>query len=108
MQAANLVLRSLLEIGALVALGYGGAHAAEPPTLRVLLAILLPGLAAVVWGLFAAPRALYRAAGLVRVAIELVVFGAAAAALVATGHPRIAVAFAVVATLNAILLKPTG
>ena len=43
---------------------------------------------AVVWGLFLAPKRRIDLAKPLRLAIEFVVFGAAAAALAATGTPR--------------------
>lgn len=56
MKAANLVLRFLLELGALAALGYWGLHTGSNELLHWLLGIGVPLLAAVVWGLFIAPR----------------------------------------------------
>jgi hypothetical protein len=56
MKAINLLLRFLLELAALVALGYWGYHAAAG-VVGILLCIVAPLLFAVLWGLFAAHKA---------------------------------------------------
>ena len=56
MKAANLALRFLLEVSALVALGYWGFHAGDGDATHWILGIGAPLVAAVVWGLFVAPR----------------------------------------------------
>ena len=58
---------------------------------------------AVVWGLFLAPKRKIDLAKPVRLAIEFVVLGAAAAALAATGRTALAIAFAVVAAVSGTL-----
>lgn len=56
MRSANLLLRFVLELAALVALGYWGLHAAAG-WIGILLCIAAPLLFAVLWGLFAAHKA---------------------------------------------------
>lgn len=59
MKALNLLLRFLLELAALAAVGYWGYHAVEPEPARIALCIAGPIVFAVFWGLFAAHRAKY-------------------------------------------------
>lgn len=54
---ANLTVAFLLELCALAALGYWGLRTASGPATKAALGIGAPLLAAVLWGLFAAPRA---------------------------------------------------
>ena len=58
MKAVNLLLRFLLELTALVALGYWGFHAAAGMA-GILICIGAPLAFAVLWGLFAAHKAKY-------------------------------------------------
>jgi hypothetical protein len=90
------------ELAALVALGLWGFSADGPAPIRVLLGIGAPVVAAVLWGVFAAPQAPVQVLGLT-VLVKVVVFGAAVAGLLATGHPRPAVALAVAAVLGSVL-----
>ncbi len=107
-RAANglwLTLAFAAELAALAALGHWGFVTGGTTPVRVLLGVGTPVLAAVLWGAFAAPRAPVRIAGLA-VAVKLLVFGSAVLALVATGHPRLAVTLAVVALLSSVLAVP--
>ena len=80
---ANLVFRFVLEIAALVALGIGTFNLASG-VLAWFLALLVPFLGAVVWGVFAVPgdesrsgQAPVPVPGAVRLIIELAFFGLA-------------------------------
>jgi hypothetical protein len=80
-------------------LGWGGWQLGGPVAVRVLLAGALPVAAAVLWALFAAPRATHpSAAG--RLAVQVLVFGAAAGLLAWGASPRWGAAFAAVAAGN--------
>ena len=106
--AANglwLTLAFAAEIAALVALGHWGFVVGGSAAVRVLLGVGAPVLAAVLWALFAAPRAPVDVPALA-IAVKLLVFGSAVLALVATGHPRLAVVLAAVALLSALLSTP--
>lgn len=96
----NLALKFLLELGALVGLGCWGATV-RPPAARPVLAMALPLTAATVWSVWAAPRSLKRLSRGPRTAVELSVFAAATAALLATGAHFVAAAFAVLVLINA-------
>lgn len=91
MHPINLALRFLLEISTLAALGFWGSTLAEGP-LRLLPAILLPLLAAAVWGTFAVKddpsrsgKAPVPVPGIIRLIIELGFFAWGILALRWTG-----------------------
>jgi hypothetical protein len=92
----------LSELAALAALGWWGFTLDAPGVVRVLAGIGVPLAAAALWGVFAAPRAPVQVLA-VSVLVKIVVFGAAVWALVATGHPRLAIALGVVALLSSVL-----
>lgn len=103
MKALNLALKFLLELAALAAVGLWGASIADGVA-AVVLAILLPVIVAVLWGMFAAPRARRRLPLRLRAPFELGVFALAALALWGAGWPVWGAAFAVIAVVNAVLL----
>ena len=93
------------ELAALVALGYWGFTVDGPLALRIALGLGAPAVAAVLWGFFAAPRAPVRVLA-ITIVVKVLVFGSAVAALVATGHPWLATALAVLALLSSVLSTP--
>jgi hypothetical protein len=101
MNPINLALRFVLELIALGALGWWG-WAQTDSWWRALWAIGLVLLAAIVWGTFAVPNdpsrggnGLVQVPGVARLALELLVFGAAALALKSLGRPTLALAFTI-------------
>jgi hypothetical protein len=104
MKSTNLALRFLLELAALTALGYWGATANADEVGRAALAIGLPLAAAVFWGAFVAPRARVVLPTGVRMALGLLVFACAAAALTDRGHPRFGAGFLMLALVNVLLM----
>jgi hypothetical protein len=103
MKQLNLVLKFLLELGALAAIGLWGASIADGPA-AVLPAVGLPVITAVLWGAFAAPRARHRLRLSLRAPFELGVFGLAALALWSAASAAWGAAFALIAVANAVLL----
>ncbi|MFC9328604.1 YrdB family protein [Kitasatospora sp. NPDC057015] len=90
-----------LELGMLAALGYWGARSGGSTAVSVLLAVGAPALAALVWGLFLAaggPR--YPLPVPAEIVIKLLVLGTAVLALLATGHPVLAVVFGALTVLS--------
>ena len=106
-KAANLAVRFLLELGALTALAFWGFRTGEG-ALRWIIGLGAPLVAAVVWGMFVAPKAFVSAPGGVRFAVEVAVWASATVALAAAGLPGLAVAFALVVTVNRILVTLWG
>jgi hypothetical protein len=91
-------VRFLLELAALAALGWWGS------TQAAWLAAALPVAAALLWGAFASPKARWPSfAG--RLAVEVAVFGGAAAALWATGRHALGIVFAAVAFVDGVAVR---
>src|SRR5699024_2423625 len=80
MSTVSGVLAFLVEIGVYTAVGWWGFTRRAHLGLRLLLAVSLVGLFAVVWGLFGAPSAAHPLHGAARAALELCWFGAGAGA----------------------------
>ena len=100
---ANDVVAFLVEMGVLVLLAMAGAQVDGPTVLRVALAVVLPVAAAVLWGLFAAPRARIRSVPL-QLATKVLVLGAGVAAGYFVLPGAWAVAFMVVVLVNTALM----
>jgi len=90
MKTANDVFRFALELCMLAALGYGGFEAASGLLGWVLL-VALPLAAAVVWGMFIAPKARRPMVDPLRIVLEVALFGAAGAALVVAGQTALGI-----------------
>jgi Protein of unknown function (DUF2568) len=108
LEVANLALRLLQELCALAALGYWGFKVGGNLAAKVGLGIGAPLLAAVLWGIFVAPRAPVQTTGLLSLILELVIFGSAAAALYAARRPTLAWALALVFVANRALMYAWG
>jgi hypothetical protein len=104
LQNVNLVLAFLLELGALVALGYWGFHTGQVMIAKIGLAIGAPAIAVIVWALFGAPTATWALQGNWHLIVAAIFFGAAAVALFSTGQRQWAIAFALLVVLNHILI----
>src|SRR5215211_8063967 len=101
---ANLTVAFLLEVCALAALCYWGVRTGGGPVTKTALGLGTPLFAAVLWGLFAAPRAPV-SVPLVGLGVKLIVFGSAVAALYTIGHRGLAIAFAVLVVVNSVLVR---
>jgi hypothetical protein len=106
MRPMNLIARFLLEVAALVALGYWGYRMVDGD-LRFVLAAAVPLLAAVVWGIFAVPgdpsrsgKAPVPVSGSIRLAIELAFFASGAYALYASDMQSLALVFALAVAVH--------
>ena len=107
MKTANDVFRFVLELCMLAALGYGGFEAASGLFAWVLL-VALPLSAAVVWGIFIAPKARRPTVDPLRIVLEVALFGAAGAALVASGQTGLGVVLWLAAALHLALTSVLG
>src|SRR4051794_33421769 len=103
-EALNLTLRFFLELAALAALGWYGAHVGDSALAKVALGGGLPLATAVIWGLFVAPKATFAVPPAAWVALQVLVFGGAALALLAMQREGLAEAFAVTVAVNSALL----
>jgi hypothetical protein len=98
MTALNLGLRFVLELCMLVALGIWGFSES------IVLGIAAPLAAAVVWGLWMAPKASRRLRDPLRLVVELLPFGAAGVALAAADHRLAAAIFLAAVVLSEALI----
>lgn len=99
----NLTLAFAVELVALGIFAWWGWQAVDGTALKLVLAIGLPVIGAVIWGLFAAPTAT-RTTPVVRAIVKVVVFGLAGAALWSLGHAVLAVIFVVVVAANLLII----
>jgi hypothetical protein len=95
------------ELASLAALAVAGWSLPAPAPVRLLAAIGFPLVAAVLWGLFAAPRAVVAVPALALVT-KVLVHGAAVVALLVLGHPVPAVVLAAAVLLGATLSRPVS
>ena len=102
MKIANDVFRFTLELCMYAALGYGG-YAAASGLVAWMLAISVPAAAAIVWGIFLAPKARRPTVDPVRITLEACLFGGAGLALEAAGQVRLALAFWLAAAVHLVL-----
>jgi hypothetical protein len=103
-KGANLALRFLLELCALGVLGYWGFKTGNATMTKMVLGVCAPLVAAVVWDTFLSPQAPVQLPGLLVLVLQALVFGSAAAGLVATGHRTLALVFGMIVMINAILM----
>ncbi len=101
----NLGVRVLLELAMLVALGWVGGEIGSSWVLRVAMAIALPLIAALVWGVFIAPKAPRRLTDPAKLLVEVVLFSAAAVGLAVVGHPVLAAVLAATFVVNTAVLR---
>jgi len=99
----TLLVRFLLELCLLGALAWWGFDAGG-----WVLGLGAPLAAAVVWGLFIAPKARYPVPLAVWIGLQVVLFGAAALGLAAVASTGLAVVFAVVVVLHGAAMAALG
>jgi Protein of unknown function (DUF2568). len=100
----NLLIRFLLELCLLAAVGYWGFKTHSAWAMKIAFGIGLPILIAVLWGLFIAPRAVYPLKGISYLVVELILLGSGAAALFASGKANLGWIYTVVLVINKVLL----
>lgn len=94
----------LLELCSLAAFCYWGFKLPGAALwVRAAAGIGTPVLVAVLWGMFVAPKASFPVGALPRLAIQLVVFGTAAAALYASGLHKLGTIFMLIAVVELVL-----
>ncbi len=107
MRVANDVFRFSLEIAMLVALSYSG-FALGAGAWGFVLGVGLPILAATIWGVALAPKSERQVSDPARLAFELLLFGAAAAALIAAGQAVLGIALGLLVLAHLALTFPLG
>ncbi|MFA3875047.1 YrdB family protein [Streptomyces sp. MMCC 100] len=105
LKSLNMLLMFVLELAVYVAVVLWGVAVGDRWPVEVALGVGAPVVMMTAWALFGAPRAAHPARGGRRVVLEVLWFGAGAAALAASGRPRRAVAFGCVYLVNAVLRR---
>ncbi len=101
---SNLILAFLMELAGLAIYSWWGWEAGSSTALRLVLAVGLPVVAAVLWGLFAAPTSKH-GGPIFTAAFKLTCFALAALAVWGLGHPVLAGVFVVVVTVNILIIR---
>ena len=99
-ESLTLLVRFLLELCMLGALGYWGFKTGDSAAMRWVLGLGAPLLAATVWGLFIAPKATVEVPAPVWIGLQVIVFGAAALALAAVAPQQVAEFFVLAVVLD--------
>ena len=98
----NDILRFLLEMFAIFSLGLWG-FVSWPLPFNVVVGILAPALAIVLWALFRSPKAVFHIDAFGRAIVEIVVMASAAFVWWSIGQPIVGAVFFVVAAVSGII-----
>lgn len=101
----NLGVAFLLELAVLLAVGYWGFSLTHGAAVRLLTALGGPLLMAILWGVFAAPKASAPLNGVAGVAFRIMWFGVGALAFWFAGTPLAALVLAALYAANALMLR---
>jgi hypothetical protein len=105
---ANLGLAFLLELCVLAALAFWGIHTGESTLAKIALGVGTPLVAAILWGIFASPRAPMLVPLPWHRLLEVAFFGAGVLALFLAGQPLLAIIFLVLLVVNYAFLLTLG
>jgi hypothetical protein len=98
LKALNLLVRFLLELCLLAAVGYWGFRTGSGWAMKIMLAVGLPTLIAILWWLA------WKLNGMPRLALELSLLGSGAAALFASNRPDLGWIYTTIAVINKVLM----
>ncbi len=104
LKRANVIVSFLIELAMLLAFAYWGFRTGQNLWLKLALGLGVPLVVIVVWGLFLAPRAGYRADTTLGVVMTSGLFYLAAFALLHAGQPVLCAAMMAAAAVNRTLV----
>lgn len=104
MKTANVSLRFLLELCVLGSLSYWGFQTGRVVLLKVAVGIGTPLLVAIIWGFFGAPHSSMARSGFQHLVLEIMLFGLAIVALMATDRTALALTFGAIVLINRFLM----
>src|SRR3954469_4011451 len=107
-ESLTLLGRFLRELCMLGSLGYWGFKTGDGAATKALLGVGAPLLAAVVWGLFIAPKATIEVPKPAWIGLQVIVFGAAALALAAVAPQHLATFFVLAVVLDGAAMAVLG
>ncbi|MCZ7534011.1 MAG: YrdB family protein [Acidimicrobiia bacterium] len=108
MRTLNEGVRALLELIALVSLGYWGWNLDCPLLVRLAAAAFAPMIAATAWAIWVAPKSTSRLDDPFRLGIEVIVFTGATLGLLSTGRRFLGLLFGMIAVGNLIAMAILG
>jgi Protein of unknown function (DUF2568) len=100
LKGINLLVRFLLELCMLAAVGYWGFSTHSSSTMKILFGIGLPVLIALIWGIFMAPKSTRRLRGAPFTVMDIILLGSGAVALYASGLANLAWIYAAVLIIS--------
>ncbi|USK36533.1 YrdB family protein (plasmid) [Bacillus sp. F19] len=103
-QYAVLAIFFLLELSALMAFMYWGFQIDKEMLIKILFGLGTPILVAIIWGTFIAPKASIPVSVPVRIFLQLIIFGSAAAALYYSEKSTLATIFFIVVLIDMTLM----
>lgn len=103
LKGVNLGVLFLVELVAVIALCFWGFTVGPSLLLKIVLGLGAPMLAIIVWAFFGAPRSSRQFKGIAYHALQVVVFGSGALALVAAGQPGLGIAYAIIALVSSVV-----
>ena len=107
-ESLTLLVRFLLELCMLAALGYWGFETGDSAVAQWALGLGVPVAAAVVWGMFIAPKARHPVPTAVWIGLQAILFGAAALGLAAVAPAQLAVLFVIAVVLHGAAMAALG
>jgi hypothetical protein len=107
-ESLTLLVRFLLELCMLGALAWWGFETGDGAATQVLLGVGVPVAAAVVWGMFIAPKARHPVPLAVWIGLQVILFGAAALGLAFVASTELAVVFVIVVVLHGAAMAALG
>ncbi|MBK5239061.1 MAG: YrdB family protein [Actinomycetales bacterium] len=97
------VIRALVELFAVISLVIWGLLGFAFPLPGLIVAIVAPALAILLWALFRSPKAVFRVDYLVKALVEIVVMATATFAWFDLQQPIIGVVFLIIATISGVI-----
>jgi len=104
LKGLNLLVRFLLELCMLAAVGYWGFKTQSGWSMKILFGIGLPVLIAVLWGMFIAPKAIRPLSGASYLILELILLASGSVAIFASGKPTLGWVYTITLIVNKVLL----
>lgn len=93
-----------MELFTLGAFSYWGFHMNKGWLINTVFGIGTPLLVAIFWGTFIAPKATFPVTILIRILLQIIVFGLATTALFVAGKGKLAILFSIVVLIEMILM----
>lgn len=97
------IIRALVELFAVISLVLWGLLGFAFPLPGLIVAIVAPALAILLWALFRSPKAVFRVDYLVKALVEIVVMATAAFAWFDLQQPIIGIVFLIIATISGVI-----